>query len=106
MRNPKIATVYSIDVGGAEVMGDGGKGTDVASVERFGTATGGDFVTGAIGCTGDDGRGTSDLTRSAGCVVLCPAFAFLRLSEEAALAAPERLEETLFRLNFCASILA
>lgn len=99
-------------------MGDGGNGTEVgldASEERFEAAVGGDFDTGVaevgvFGCTADGDSSeplpSSDLTRSSGSVAICVACTFFRLSEDGALAAPARFEEMLFRLNFCASILA
>lgn len=64
---------------------------------------------GAIGLTDDDeGDGTfaSTLTGSSDRADVCAAGTFLRLSADAALTARRRFEDTLFRLNFCASIRA
>lgn len=83
-----------------------GKGTDAGldtSDEGF------EDDDGAIGLTDDvegDETFASTLTGSSGSAADCAAGTFLRLSADAALTARRRFEDTLFRLNFCASIRA
>lgn len=78
IQDPK--SIYRIDVGGAEVIGDGGKGIEAgldASDERFGDDfNSGGVEVGVIGLTADEDDGTFAsalvaLTDSSGSAAVC-----------------------------------